>query len=159
MNRLTTSVEPAPSVLVLTDFSKASNEALRWARWLAANHKANLKVLYPYRLTRLTTSENAFQIRKTIELDAKNTFSKVAETVFNDDTPNYDFRAEVGFLNERVYSHTRKEEVLLVVVSAAMAIANKEGLNELVENISSPLLIVPANAAEVSTDISKQLSL
>jgi hypothetical protein len=141
------SVELAPSVLVLTDFSDASKEALRWAGHLATYHNANLKVLYPYRLTQMNGKDDLFQLKRNIESEAKNNFSKVAESVFVDRHQAYDFKAEVGFINDRVYSYTRKNEILVVVMSKKMAITNRDALNELLDHLRTPLLIVPTNEA------------
>jgi hypothetical protein len=139
-----TSNELASSVLVLTDFSDASKEALRWAGHLANYHNAKLKVLYPYRLTQLEGKDDLFETKKNIETEAKSNFTRVAENVFNDGQ-RFDFSAEVGFLNDRVYSHTRKSEVLVVVISKRMASTNREALNELLDKLHTPLLIVPPN--------------
>jgi nucleotide-binding universal stress UspA family protein len=139
------SVEFAPSVLVLTDFSEGSKEALRWAEHLATHHNANLKVLYPYRLTQMSGKEDVFQIKRDIEVEAKNDFAKIAESVFKDRIPPYDFKAEVGFLNDRVYSYTRKSEILMVVINKKMANTNREALDELLDKLRTPLLIVPQN--------------
>lgn len=137
--------ELAPSVLVLTDFSEASKEALRWAGHLAMHHNANLRVLYPYRLTQLNGNDNLLQVKKNIEADAKTSFTKIADVIFKDGQPRYDFKAEVGFINDRVYSYTRKSEVLVVVISKRMASANRESFNELLDHLRTPLLVVPSN--------------
>jgi nucleotide-binding universal stress UspA family protein len=137
--------ELSPTVLVLTDFSEASTEALRWAGHLAANHQANLKVVYPYRLTHLTANDNLFQAKKNIESEAHANFSKIAKGVFKDGPRSYEFKAEVGFINDRVYSYTRKSEILVVVISKRMANTNREALNELLDHLRTPLLIVPSS--------------
>jgi hypothetical protein len=135
--------ELTSSVLVLTDFSDASKGALRWAGHLATNHHANLKVLYPYRLTKLDGKGDLFRLKRSIETDAESDFKKVAESVFNNDQQAYEFSAEVGFLNDRVHSYTKNTEILVVVISKRMASTNKEALNELLDNLRTPLLIVP----------------
>ena len=137
----------APSILVLTDFSEASKEALRWAGHLASNHNAKLRVLYPYRLTQLNGKDDALMSKKNIEAEARSSFAKMAEGVFNGTQPSYDFKAEVGFINDRVHSFTRQTEVLLVVISKRMANTNREALNELLDHLHAPLLIVPASDA------------
>ena len=148
MKEIKAPFELAPSVLVLTDFSEASKEALRWAAHTATHRHANLKVLYPYRLTQLTGRDDLAQHKRNIEIEAKNSFSKLAESVFKDTPTQYDFKAEVGFINDRVYSYTRTDEILLVVISKKMANTNKEALNELLDHLRAPLLIVPHNEVD-----------
>ncbi len=133
----------APAVLVLTDLSEASKDSLKWAAQIAAQHSVNLKVIYPYRLTHLNGRDDLFQIKKNIESEAQDTFIKLAQSVFGDIPTPYDFKAEVGFMNDRLYSHTRKGDVMIVVISRKMAITNKEALDELLSNLRTPLLIVP----------------
>jgi hypothetical protein len=144
VKQIEAATEFAPSVLFLTDFSEASKEALRWAGHLANHHHANLRVLYPYRLTQLNGSDNLLQAKKNIEAEAKTNFTKMADVVFKDGQPPYDFKAEVGFINDRVYSYTKKSEVLVVVISKRMASTNREALNELLDHLRTPLLVVPS---------------
>jgi hypothetical protein len=146
VKQLEAAIELAPSVLFLTDFSDASKEALRWAGHLAAFHHANLRVIYPYRLTQLSGSDNLVQLKHNIELEAKNNFSKMAEVVFKEGEFQYDFNAEVGFINDRVYSYTKKSDILVVVLSKKMASTNREALNELLDHLRAPLLVVPSGA-------------
>ena len=143
VNELASYVEEAPSVVVLIDLSEASKEALRWAAHLATDHKANLLVLYPYRLTQLGTHEDLFQLRKNIEAEARSNFYKLAEGVLEKAGPPYDFRPEVGFINDRVNAYRQEKEVLSIVIGNKMAINNREALNELLEQLDAPLLIVP----------------
>ena len=145
MKQIEAATDLAPSVLVLTDFSEASKEALRWAGHLALQHHANLRVVYPYRLIQLNGVDNVIQLKKNIEAEAKNSFTKIADGVFKNGLPSYDFKAEVGFINDRVYSYTKKAEVLAVVISKRMASANREALNELLDHLRTPLLVVPSN--------------
>lgn len=114
---------------------------------MAINHKAKLRVLYPYRLTQLNGRDDVLQSKKNIEAEAKNNFVKLAEGLFNGNQPSYDFKAEVGFINDRVHSFTRHAEVLMVVISKRMANTNREALNELLDQLHTPLMIVPANDA------------
>src|SRR5205085_1293414 len=101
-------------------------------------------VVYPYRLTQLNGSDNLLQLKKNIELEATTSFTKIADGVFKDGRPSYDFKAEVGFINDRVYSYTRKSEILAVVISKRMANTNREALIELLEHLRTPLLVVPS---------------
>lgn len=137
-------IELTSTVLVVTDFSEASKEALRWAGHLAHDHNANLKVLYPYRLNQLKGKDDLGQARKNIEIEARNTFTQMAESVFKNGHTKYDFEAEVGFINDRIYSHTSKNEVLVIVISKGLANRNREAVNELLDHLRTPLLIVPS---------------
>lgn len=143
VNEMASYVKKAPAVVVLIDFSDASKEALRWAAHVAIVHKANLLVLYPYRLTQLNTHDDLYMLRKNIEAEARANFNKLAEGVLEKAGPPYDFRPEVGFINDRVYAYTQQKEVLSIVIGNKMAINNREALNEMLEQLRTPLLIVP----------------
>jgi hypothetical protein len=138
--------ELAPSILFLTDFSETSREALVWAETIASDRLANLKVIYPYRLTQLNGRDDVSQLKKKIEVEAQSKFAKLVEGVSKRPASQYDFRAEVGFMNDRVYSYTRRNEVMLVVISTRMANTNREALNEMIDHLQVPLLIVPQNS-------------
>lgn len=137
-----TIVELVPTVLLMIDFSESSEEALRWAEHLANSHNANLKILYPYRLNQLKGKNDLGQLRKDIEMEAQYDFTKMVKKIFTNRI-HYDFEAEVGFINDRIYSFTCKNNVLVVVISKNMVNTNKETLNDLFNNLGTPLLIVP----------------
>ena len=145
MKQIEAPSELSSSILVLTDFSEASKEALRWAGYLALHHHSNLRIIYPYRLTQLNGQDNLLQVKKNIETEAKVSFRKKADGVFNEHQPPYEFKAEVGFINDRVYSYTKTNEILMVVISKRMANTNREALNELLDHLRTPLLVVPSN--------------
>lgn len=94
------------------------------------------------------------ELRKNIESEARGNFEKVAENVFrNGNQPPFDFLPEVGFMNDRVYSHTKRTDVLMVVISKKMANANKEAVNELVDRLPMPLVIVPPAVESRKTEL------
>lgn len=133
----------APTVLLLTDFSEASNDALIWADRIAKDRAAKLKVIYPYRLTQLTGKDDLFLLKKGMEAEAESNFAKLTELILKQPAARYEFKAEVGFINDRVYSHTRRNEILLVVISKRMASNNKEAFNEMMDHLRTPILVVP----------------
>jgi len=150
VKRAQTVTDIAPAVLVVTDLSDSSKEALRWAGHLANNHNTNLRVLFPYRLNQMKVKDDLAQLRKKFETEARTNFNKVAKDVFKEGHPVYDFVAEIGFVNDRIYSNTSENDILMVVMSKKMADTNKETLTELLDQLNTPLLIVPTNGSPKS---------
>lgn len=136
-------VELAPYVLAITDLEEGSIETLKWGNQLANNYHANLKVLYPYRFNQIKDRDNLALLKKKMEIEANNRFNAMAKRVFNNGSSQYDFEVEVGFINDRVNSFTRKNDVLMVVIGRELINNNKEALNEMVRDLQVPLLIVP----------------
>jgi hypothetical protein len=93
----------------------------------------------------LNGKDDLLQTKRNIEAEAQKNFVKIADGVFDGNKLPYDFKAEVGFINDRVHSYTKKSEILMVVISKRMANTNREALNELLDQLCAPLMIVPAS--------------
>ncbi len=131
------------SVLSIIDFSPASMLALKWASQAAGSLKSHLTILYPYRLNQLGRMEDVSVVKKNMDREAVQSFKDLAEPIVKDDGVTYDFRAEVGFVSDRVSSYSSKNEIKMIVMSKKIASANPEGLNDLLDIIPVPLVIVP----------------
>lgn len=132
-----------PAILCLIDFSEASRQALKWAATEAHKQDAHLTVLYPYRLTQLQGKDDLIKLRQGIDTEAIINFEKIAKETIGDAAIKYDFKPEIGFINDRVYAHSHRKEFAMLVISKRMAVNNKENMMELIDLIKFPMVIVP----------------
>lgn len=133
-----------PSILCIMDFTESSLEALKWAAGMAKKFDAHLTILHPYRLNQLQKKEDMIWVKKKIDQDAAKDFDKIAADLLKNGKISYEFRSEVGFINDRVQEHARKNNTLFLVIGKDFATENKEALNDLIEQTEVPLVIIPA---------------
>lgn len=138
------------AILCLIDFSEASSGALKWAGVEASKQGAHLVVLYPYRLTKLQGKDGLVKLRQGIDQDAIINFEKIAKQTLEDLPIKYEFKPEVGFIPDRVYAHSHQKEFSMLVISKRMAISNRESIQEVIDLIKFPLVIVPESTLEMS---------
>lgn len=130
------------NILCTIDFSESSRHALQWAVAEAQKYSGHLTILYTYRLIKPKNGE-IVEIKKKIEEDAALKFSQLESEILLNQNISYDFRIEVGFINDRVAFFTQHNPIKFLVMDRAMGSSNKESFNELVEHIKVPLVIVP----------------
>ena len=133
------------TILCPIDFSEPSLDALRWAAQLARQQQLHVTIIYPYRLNVLNRKEDLVQMKKNIDQDAARNFEKIAKGLLEDAHVTYDFRSEVGFMNDRVQEHVRKGNLSMVVLSKKMALGSKDNLQELIDHADVPLVIIPTH--------------
>lgn len=133
-----------PSVLCVIDFSASSENALRSAVHLASGNQTHLTVLHPYRLTQAVKKEDLVKLKRDIDEEAALNFKKMSHLLINLNVP-FDFRAEVGFLTDRVQEHLRKNNVTLLVMNKHLALGSWEAFHELIDQLEIPMMIVPEN--------------
>ena len=132
----------AKSILCAIDFSESSLHALKWAAELSAKFNAHLTVLYPYRLLQ-TTKEEVMELKnKNMEL-AVCKFSALENDYLNGKVTSFDFTAEVGFVADRVEEHLRKNSVLMLVIGKNMNAYSQENLEEMIDQMKVPVVVVP----------------
>jgi hypothetical protein len=136
-----------PSVLCLIDFSEASRQTLKWAAEEAWRKDTQLTVLYPYRLTQLKGRDGLSKLRQGLDTEAIFNFEKIAKETLEEIPVKYEFRPEVGFINDRVYAHSHSREFSMLVISKSMAVNNKENMMELIDLIKFPLVIIPQSVS------------
>ena len=134
--------QASPSILFVTDFSESSILALRWAIQEAQKHRLHLSVLYPYRLDQVRKKDNVMLSKKDMDQDAAEKFSLLVESILKNTLLTYDFHSEVGFLRDRIVEHARKSNVVMLVMGKNQVA--EESFPELIQELSIPLVIVPA---------------
>jgi hypothetical protein len=143
MNNSASGPQNRGSILSIIDFSDASIESLKWALQLAKEKNTHLTVLYPYRLNLSLRGDNVSGLKKNMDTEAEESFTKITKPFLSEAVVPYDFHPEVGFIYDRVYAHSLKNNIQLIVMSQKMALANKDTLSDLVSVITVPLVIVP----------------
>lgn len=129
------------AILYATDFSDSSNEALEWAIRLAKEQNSHLTILYTYRL--LKQNGEVLFIKKKMEDEGLRNFKALEKEFLEGTGISYDFKTEVGFVDDRIEEHTKKNKVGFLVIGKNMSIRNKESFDHLMENLQAPLVIVP----------------
>jgi len=131
------------SILCVIDFAEASKTALQTALDVALSTHSKLSVLYPYRLNQPRNVSDVAQWKKSIDLDATNSFNRMTSTLFKESGVTWDFKPEVGFIDDRVEAFAEKNDVGLIVMSSELSRANKDALTDMLDKLKCPLLIVP----------------
>lgn len=131
------------NILCVIDFSGSSRKTLQWAIDNASQTKAHLTVLYPYRLQKLQNGENAFEMRKKIEDDARSKFDKLENELLTGTKISYEFKTEVGFLANRVEAHSKNHGVNFLVVNKDLKTTHRESFDDLVDHTQIPVVIIP----------------
>lgn len=143
-------------VLCVIDLTPASVAVLGVAAAMANRFKAPLTVLYPYRI--MPDKEPIADYRKSLLQKAQHDFSELEQKLHLNGSLQYEFRAEVGFLSDRVEAFFRQHPVFLVVMGEKMALElNESGLNslqELMKRIPTPVLVVP-DSYKTDTNLTK----
>lgn len=129
-------------ILCTIDFSDSSAEALKLSIGLAEKLKCHLSVLYAYRLVNKHNGE-VTQMKKKIEEEASKNFSVLEKDLLKGKGISYDFKIEVGFVEDRIEDYARKNKVSFLVIGKGIATKNKETFDELLEQLKAPLVIVP----------------
>jgi len=131
------------SVLCIIDMTDDARTALQAAINIAESSNSRLTVLYAYRLNQPRNVTDVTQWRKTIDADATNNFTRIYSTRLHDSGISWEFKPEVGFINDRVEAFLKKNEVGIIVVSSELSRCNKDAFFHILENLDTPLLIVP----------------
>ncbi|MCK6616371.1 MAG: universal stress protein [Cyclobacteriaceae bacterium] len=132
-------------VLCALDFSEASPAVLKAAVDLAAHFNTRLIVLYAYRI--LPENETITDYRRAIVNRAQEDFAHLEKKLGLNGSVPYEFRAEVGFLSDRIRSSVQANRVGFVVIGQRLAseINEQKGmtLEEFIDQAAVPVLIVP----------------
>jgi nucleotide-binding universal stress UspA family protein len=133
-------------ILCAVDFSEASDTVVKVALEMAAQKQENLVILYAYRLLQ-TDSQDIKSYRNTMEQRAKAEFAALARRLnINGEVP-LEFRAEIGFLSDRIDIYKQKNEVDSIVIGQRLAYAINEhkGLSfeQFLDEANVPVLVVP----------------
>lgn len=131
------------NILCTTDFSEASKRALEWAVNFSKEEGSDLTILFTYRLTKNAAGE-LVSWKKNVEEEAKKKFTAFENQYLKNVGIKYEFRIEVGFVADRIEDHAKNNPLGLLVIDKTMCTKNKETFDDLIENISVPVVIIPS---------------
>jgi len=129
-------------ILCTIDFSDSSREAVRWAVKLAQELSAHLTILYTYRLTHAENGE-AVKLKRKMEKEAQEKFAVLEKECLQGSGVSYNFKTEVGFMNDRIEDHAKHNALSFLVMDKKLSQINRETFDELMDNIHVPLVLVP----------------
>jgi len=135
-------------ILFPTDFSKNSFQNIAFAINLAKQNKAELIILYAYRLIKVDSDDQneMVDLKTKFETEAKLKFNKWKESILDSAQINFSFSCDIGFLSDRIISNVNKNKIDLVVISNKMKPFIEEKVNnssEISNNIACSVLILP----------------
>jgi nucleotide-binding universal stress UspA family protein len=130
------------SILCPIDLSESSENALKWAAELSSRLNYHLTILYPYRLLQAVDGDAVF-LKKKNEEHASKKFADLEKNYLKEKNISFDFIPEVGFVNDRVDYHLKKEAIVLMVISKSMNFKNSESADDFINRSNVPVLVVP----------------
>lgn len=128
-------------ILCTIDFSDSSKVAMKWSICLAKRLNSHLSILHTYRLFK--QDGEVVGTKRKIEEEASKNFGVLEKELLAGTGITYDFRTEVGFVEDRIENHTKKNKIDFLVMGKGMSLRNKEAFDELLEHLQVPLVIVP----------------
>ncbi len=134
---------PLPSsILCSIDLSSSSKPAIQWAIKIAQQLNVQLTILYTFRLLHYRNGE-VLLLKKKMEDEAQEQFLSYEKELLIGKGISYDFKTEVGFVADRIEDHAKKNTLCFVVMNKNVSVNGKEIIDELIEHIHVPVLLVP----------------
>lgn len=131
------------TILCAVDFSDSSVQALKWAIGMARELGAHLTILNTYRFVQSVNDQEAIILKKKMEDEARGGFTKIENDLLKDQGISFEFKLEIGFVRDRVEHYARRHELLFCVIGKSLSVINKEGISELIDRLTVPLVIIP----------------
>jgi nucleotide-binding universal stress UspA family protein len=128
-------------ILCTIDFTESSREALKMAAQMAKELQARLTILFAYRLYKY--NGEAVARKREIEKEAAEKFAALEKELLLNAGIKYEFRTEVGFVDDRIELHARQNNLSFLVMGKSMRLNTKESFDSLVSQLQVPLVIVP----------------
>ena len=134
---------PLPnSILCSIDMSSSSKLAILWAVKIAQQLNVHLTILYTYRLLQYRNGE-VLLLKKKMEDEAQEHFLSFEKELLTGKGISYDFKTEVGFVADRIEDHAKKNRLSFVVMNKNVSVNGKESIDELIEHVDVPVLLIP----------------
>src|SRR5688572_1168320 len=109
-------------IVCVIDFSESSKEVVSWAIELAKNLKNHLTILYTYRL--LKQDGEIIPLKRKMELEASKNFTELENQLLVGSGVEYDFKTEVGFVDDRIAEHLKTNKLSFLVMGKRMSMRN-----------------------------------
>lgn len=78
-----------------------------------------------------------------MEDEARQKFTFIEKNHLAGQGISYDFKIEVGFVSDRIEDHAKRNTLNFLVLDKNIKIDNNETLEELLEHIHVPMLLIP----------------
>jgi len=128
-------------IVCVIDFSESSKETVRWAVKLVKKLKSHLTILYTYRLFK--QNGEAIPLKEKMEKEATKNFAELEKQILTGAGIEYDFKTEIGFIDDRIAEHLKNNKLSFLVVGKGMSLQNKETFDDLLKKLQVPLVVVP----------------
>ncbi len=134
------------SVLCALDFKEASDNVIKAALALAMQKEEALVILYAYRLL-MPKDQDIAGFRTAMELHARTEFETLMKRLNVDQKTPFEFRAEIGFLSDRIDAYLKTNPVDTIVMGQHLAHAIRENsgltFENFLETTKVPVLVIP----------------
>jgi|SRR5688572_25762263 nucleotide-binding universal stress UspA family protein len=130
------------AIICTTDFSDSSRDALRWSIDMAKKMGSHLTILHTYRLIK-QNDEDVIPQKKRIEEEAVKNLTQLEKEFLTNAGVEYDFKIEVGFVDDRIAEHVKRSHISFLVMDKGMGLRNKEMFDDLIRQLQIPLVIIP----------------
>jgi endonuclease IV len=130
----------ANGIVCTTDFSESSLGALKWSIESAKRLGAHLTILHTYRLNQ---NGEAISLKRKLDEEAIKNFAEVERQHLAGSGIRYNFKTEIGFVDDRVEEHLKSNKISFLVMGKGMSLHHKESFDDLLKQLQIPLVIIP----------------
>ena len=109
---------------------------------MAKKMGSHLTILHTYRLIK-QNDEAVIPQKKKIEEEASKNLTILERELLSGSGVDYDFKVEVGFVDDRIKEHIKLNKISFLVMGKGMSLRNKESFDDLIKDLQIPLVIIP----------------
>lgn len=131
----------ASGIVCTTDFSESSLGALKWSIEASKRLGTDLTVLHIYRLDQ--QNSEAVSLKRKLDEEAIKNFADVEREHLTGSGIQYEFKTEIGFVDDRIEEHLKSNKISFLVMGKGMSLRNKESFDDLLNQLRIPLVIIP----------------
>jgi sugar phosphate isomerase/epimerase len=127
-------------IVCTTDFSESSLGALKWSIEASKRLGSPLTILHTYRLNQ---NSDAISLKRKLNEEAIKNFDEIEREYLAGSGIKYNFKTEIGFVDDRVEEHLKSNKISFLVMGKGMSLHNKESFDDLLNQLKIPLVIIP----------------
>lgn len=129
------------NILFPIDFSDDSTQHFSKALNLALENKAELTVLYAFRIIKEegTINNDVIELKYREESDAKQKFASMSDSLLRNHQLKTSFLCEIGFFLDRIMATVRSNRIDLVLISKSMDVLLKKETKNYKDVLSNSL--------------------
>jgi nucleotide-binding universal stress UspA family protein len=139
-------------ILFPTDFSEASNHAMKYAIHLCRHSKANLLILYAYRLIDENPLEGIqvnISLKEKLEKQVAAKFSVLEKELLASAQIPYQLLSDVGFISDRIMVNMQLHQVDLLLLCQSMQHSLADSMQELLmQQEKCPVMFIPSHIVQ-----------